>query len=157
MITSKHNLKSRHSGIYVNDFPHCSPHSPCWSRHLQTSWTWGWTAGRLSALCAFHLIMPLSYRSLHSKHGSYRPQSLKYMDKHHQTFTKTMSGVCRCHPLVFLAPSAPPPSLSAVHCSHTPWSRDVVIRTLLVQQSKQLKFWLHIIPFMTTCGQFVSY
>lgn len=30
----------------LNYLMQLSPHSPCWSRHLQTSWTWGWTAGR---------------------------------------------------------------------------------------------------------------
>lgn len=62
------------------------PHSPCWSRHWQMSWTWGWTAGRWSALCAFHLTQPPSCRSLHSTRGSFRPPSLER--KRHLIVTK---------------------------------------------------------------------
>lgn len=51
--------------------------SPCWNRHLQTSYTWGWTAGSRSVLCVYRLITPPSYHSLRSTHGSFRPQSLE--------------------------------------------------------------------------------
>lgn len=51
--------------------------SPCWNRHLQTSYTWGWTAGSRWVLCVYRLITPPSYHSLRSTHGSFHPQSLK--------------------------------------------------------------------------------
>lgn len=60
--------------------PHGRRHPPCWSRRSQMSWTWGWTAGRWLARCAFHPTAPPSFRSLRSTHGSFRPLSLESKD-----------------------------------------------------------------------------
>lgn len=62
--------------------------SPCWNRHLQTSYTWGWTAGSRWVLCVYRLITPPSYHSLRSTHGSFHPQSLKDREILFEAFLK---------------------------------------------------------------------